>query len=196
MTDIDKRLRLLYAAVGQTIDTNLSNYPAQVARTPNSVMVYQDFRRGRSDEELELVVRTLIDNVASLFGHLRHWARHGAKGVGHIDEAFNRSLDLRIIADLWNAHKHPGESRGGYSKKRPELVEITSSAHITAKPGADATVFLPLGNKGAPSCNMPDEARIRVSAKVIDDKGNYLGDINDIASRAIKIWEEVIRRLS
>jgi hypothetical protein len=44
MSDIDKRLRLLYAAVGQTIDTNLSNYPAKVAKTPHSRFVYQDFR--------------------------------------------------------------------------------------------------------------------------------------------------------
>jgi hypothetical protein len=195
MSDIDKRLRLLYAAVGQTTDTNLANYPATLATTPHSRFVYQNFRGGRSDDELELALRTLIENIASLFGHLRHWAKSGAKGVGHVDEAFNRSLDLRIIADLWNSHKHPGECRnGGYSKKGPRLTEINSMMSLTAKGGEDATT-LRLGAGGMPVCNKPGAARVIVTATVLDDKGNPLGDINDIADRAIEVWEVLIEQL-
>ena len=195
MTDIAKRLGRLHAAVGQTIDTNLENFPATLGQSSKARFVYQDFRGGQSDEELEIILQSLIANIASLFGHLRHWARSTARGVDNVDEAFNRSLDLRIIMDLWNSDKHPGESRkGGYSKKRPKLANISSVMKMTARAGQGATVMT-LGVAGKPVCNVPGASRVVVTADVLDERGNNLGEINDMAERAIQVWEKLVDHL-
>jgi hypothetical protein len=195
MTDIYRRLGRLYAALGETIESDLTKFPATVIKTPTSCAIYQDFRGGRTDEQIENLLQSLIANIASLEGYLRQWAKKSGRGVCHVADAFNGSLDLRIIKDLWNAEKHPGvHHQGGYSRKGPKLINVNGVNQLKVGPGK-GWAAMTLGAGGVPVKHGTGTSEVLFTGDVVDEHGNNLGELHVIADRGIQVWENLIARL-
>jgi len=72
------RIARIYAAIGASEEANLNTLKANVVRTDRVNAIWQDFRRGMSDEELSNQAHTVIHNIANLSNHLlsclsRNW---------------------------------------------------------------------------------------------------------------------------
>jgi hypothetical protein len=57
-----KELGLLYASIGKTADYDLRKTPPTVHQSDRGVLIHQDFRGGRSDEEIENDLQLVIHN--------------------------------------------------------------------------------------------------------------------------------------
>jgi hypothetical protein len=185
-------LRLLYTAIAKTAEFDLSKSPPTYFRSDKAHGVFQDFRGGRSDEDLQNDIQLVIHNIGSLFDHLRAWARAGARGVDNVERTIQASRDLQIIMDLWNLKKHHGHDRkGGWSKLFPRLANYTSHLRVKAASGERAASYAitaagPMSTRGN---------HVVVTADVLDSTGARIGDFHDIAARAVEAWKQLINKL-
>jgi hypothetical protein len=133
--ELATRIRRLYAAIDAVEEKNPGTLRGTVVRTATVVRVTQDFRSGRSDEELLNLAYSVINNITNLRAHLRKWADRNGLEKKKVDTAVHNSSALQIIIDLSNRDKHPYPPRdGGLSGKSPELASIDSVLRMTTSP--------------------------------------------------------------
>jgi hypothetical protein len=189
------RLQRIHAAIGETVETDISKFPATVGKSERLILMSQDFRGGLSDERLTNLAVSLIHNVFNLRDHLVKWARaHGGRDQGGWD-FFKGSMPLKIIADLSNVEKHgyPLE-RPSWSGLDPKLGEVTRPLSLTASPGAGWFVFT-VGKGGEPTTIGKGEAKVVLRADVLDGNDNRIGDLVEIAENAVADWERLLAEL-
>jgi hypothetical protein len=180
-------LRLLYNAIGKTAEYDLSKAPSQVYRSAKGVLVYQDFRGGHSDDDLQNDIELVIHSIGSLRDHIREWAKAGSRDAGKINEAIRRSRDLQIIMDLWNLKKHHTLTRPEWSGLSPRLANFNSHLRLTTATGERHAFWTPsASSKGN---------HIVTTADVLNKDGGHIGDFHEIAGRALEAWKQLINRL-
>ena len=104
--ELARRIRRIYAALGETIETDMSQLPAYVVPTERIRGFFQDFSGGDTPDHLENTLQSLIAIVASFEYHLRRWAHHNGHDPKRVADRFRDSRPLQIIHDLWNNEKH------------------------------------------------------------------------------------------
>jgi hypothetical protein len=197
MTTIDDlilRLRRIYAAIGETIDTDISKYPATVQQNDRMTSMWQDFRGGLSHEQLLNLAFSLAYNVFILRDHLLNWASGRPGGREQVLDFFKTSMPLKIVADLCNADKHGYPPDRPWTDLVPSLGEVTRPLQITAKPGAGWFMYT-VGADGRPRTYGEGEAKVVLSADVLDKDGNRIGDLVELVEKAVTDWEKLLVEL-
>ncbi len=188
------RLRRIHAALDATVEVDLGKLEAKLIETEHGNSVYQDFSGGLSPEELENLAFSLIHNIANLHDHLRRWAaRTDARKEDDIDDAFHKSLPLKIMKDLSNVDKHGPPRNRGFSGLAPRLEGVRRSLRITAKPNKG--VEITMGPRGTPQLTGEGSAKAILTGEVVDSDGNRIGELMGLATAAITAWETVARDL-
>jgi len=194
---MDAQLRLkieqMYHALGQARHDDLSVIKPVWEVGPNFASVYVDARQGRSDAALANVLTLLITNIACLHDHFRRWCKQ--KGVQRTGECLiDRNPDVAVIYDLWNLEKHGGLGRESRSKRFPRLTEIGSwvESRTQARAGSVAGMTMSLGT-GQLRPIGDGTTEVIVTANVVDSGGKLIGDLLEIARRAVEAWEQELR---
>jgi hypothetical protein len=189
--DIDSRLRRMYAAVGATIEEDLSFLRAQ--RFANGVGF--NIRGSQSDEELANELHSAVYNVAHLRDHLRTWARANGKDAEKVRQAIRNSAPLQIIVDLSNTDKHGGSPPGGgWSGKSPRVTRISRAVRLHVGPEQRQTSVV-FSFDGSPPRVEAGSADVAIVADVVDGKGKVLGDLQLILAEAVSAWERLVKEL-
>jgi hypothetical protein len=194
VVELISRLRRIYAAIGETVDTDISKYSATVQQNDRMTFMWQDFRAGLGDEQLLNLAFSLAYNVLSLRDHLKNWAKAHCGSDQRVKDFFKESMPLKIIADLSNADKHGYPLGRFWTDLGPKLGEATRPLRMTAKPGAGWFV-LTVGADGKLKSTGEGEAKIVLSAAVLDKDGNRIGDLVEIAEQAVADWEKLLVEL-
>jgi len=192
--ELISRLRRIYAAIAEGTDTDISRLSATVQQNDRITFVWQDFREGLSDEQLRNLAFSLAYNVFSLRDHLKNWAKAHCGSDQRVKDFFKESRPLRIIADLSNADKHGYPLDRPWTDLGPKLGEVTRPLQLTAKPGA-GWFALTVGPDGRPKTIGEGEAKIVLSADVLDKDDNRIGDLVKIAEEAVADWEKLLAEL-
>ena len=187
------RLRRIYAAVGLSEETDMSKLKPKITSDGKRVHVYQDFTGDMSDEELDNIVYSLVQNTANLHDHLKKWATKNGKDKSKVDETFRTSAALRIIYDLSNNEKHGYPPRGGgESGKSPRLGKITRILQLTTASNKKSVTSMTLDPKGILKVSGSGSAKVITSAEILDKDGNVIGDLRQTALEAIEAWEHLL----
>lgn len=190
---IEFRLARIQAAIGSTREADIAKFPPRVYRSDRAFGMEHDFRGGYTDAMLAVEANKLIAEVASVYYHVSGKAsEHGGKE--RIRAVFQNSLILRIVDDLWNRDKHRGDKRdGGASKLNPRIVEYERPLQLGGGPGSSA--MLTVGRDGRPIVRTTGSgtAEVVVTGTVVNDKGEVIGDLRNILTQAIAVWEEFFR---
>ena len=189
------RLRRIHAAIAETVETDISKFPATIGKNERMIFMLQDFRGGLSEEQLVNLAFSLIHNVFNLRDHLSKWAKAHGESDQRVWDSFKGSMPLKIIADLSNAEKHGYPlGRPSWSDRDPKLGRVTRTLQLTAKPGAGWFLFT-LGKGGQPKTVGKGEAKVALTADVLDRDGNRIGDLLEIAEQAVGDWEKLLAEL-
>ena len=192
-TELSQRIHRIYSSIKAVEETNPNKLKATVITTGKCIGVFQDFRGGLNDAELSNLAHMLISNIANLRDHLRKWAVKNGKDKEKVNEAFNQSLELQIIKDLSDNDKHGYPRRnGGYSKKYPQLVNIDRIMQLKTQAKKGSTIGMTLGAGGAPKFFGDGTAKAIVTGDVVDNKNNRIGDLHEIAAKAVEAWEQLL----
>ncbi len=193
-TELSQRIHRIYSSIKAVEETDPNKLKATVITTDKCVGVFQDFRGGRNDAELSNLAHMLIYNIAHLKGYLIQWAKDNGHNKTKVNQTVGNSLDLQIIIDLSNRDKHVGRPRrdGGESKKRPQLVNINSVMHLKPQAKKDSTNGMTLGANGVPKFFGDGTAKEIITGDIVDNKNNRIGDLHEIATKAVEAWEQLL----
>ena len=159
--------------------------------------VFQDFRRGFSDEKLSNYAYSVIHNIANLCNHLRKWAAHNGEDKGMVDKVIGQSLELQIIKDLSNNDRHGYPPRnGGHSGKCPKLDKINRVMRLATKAKAGSTIGMTLGTDGIPRFFGDGNAKAVITGNVLDKDNNRIGDLYEIETKAVEALEKLLNEFN
>lgn len=193
---IRQRISRIYAAIGAIEEADPQKLKATVIQTEKIHAVFQDFRGGFSDDELSNQAHTVIHNIANLRDNLRRWAVNNGHDKNKVDMAVDNSFELQVILDLSNNDKHGYPPRdGGHSKKSPQLIEINRVMRLQTQAKKGSMVAVTLGAGGVPRFHGDGTAKAVVTGDVVDNVNGRIGDLYEIAIKAVEAWERLLADL-
>lgn len=193
---IRQRINRIYAAIGAIEESDPQKLKATVIKTEEVISVFQNFRGGYSDDELSNQAHTVVHNIANLRDNLRRWAANNGQDTSKVDTAVDNSLELQVILDLSNNDKHGYPPRnGGHSKKSPQLIEINRVMRLQTQARKSSMVAMTLGADGVPRFLGDGTAKAVVTGDVVDNNKGRIGDLYEIAIKAVEAWERLLAEL-
>ncbi len=167
--DLQDRVRRIYAALGETVEEEVSTLKPRVIVRGSSTEVFQDFRGGLTEEQIINVAHTAIHHIAHLGDHLRKWAKRHDLDPKRVDDTVASSLDLKVIIDLSNVDKHgyPPRDRG-LSGKALRLVDVDRVMRISSGPDPDSGAVVVMTPTPVPQVHGSGSVDVVVTGKVID----------------------------
>jgi hypothetical protein len=195
------RLRLdkVYRAVGATIEDDLSTFQPSVSETAipgggKVVAVFQDFRAGRTDDDLQKDIEYAVDKVAHVKDPLARWAKTNGKDASKVEEAVRRSVHLQVVIDLANAEKHGAHDRkGGHSGRLPRLTELCRVMRLSTGATPNSSAAVEITPRGlVPQLMGSGSASVVTTAKIVDNAGAEIGDLADYLEQAVAVWERLL----
>lgn len=194
--ELIRRNSRIYAAIGALQESDLSQLPGRVFQNDRVTALFQDFSGNLKQEDIENAAHTVIHNIANLQDHLRRWAHHNRKDKTKVDEAFDASLDLRIMKDLSNNDKHGYPPRdGGHSGLSPVLKDVRRVMQLRTGATPGSSVTMTFGPGGVPKVSGSGTAQAIITGEVVDKDQNLVGDLFEIQDRAVRAWEGLIENL-
>lgn len=185
--DLARRLRRIHAAVGSTLEHDLTKFRAKV--TPN--VMHLNFRGGLSQEEIENFAWSAIHNVSTFYSHLMVWAGSNDPLKARIKEVNEASKALTILRALDNKDKHP-KAKDVRAGQELDLIEVTRAAQLSAPAGGRAGFMI--GPDG--SIVRGENMKVAITGTVINKAtGERLGTLSEYIEEAVKVWEEFMREL-
>lgn len=188
---LDLRIRQLHEAMGQARTADLATVKPRTGLVGNTYYVEVDFSGGASDAELANIVSLFVANIACLKDHLKAWCKAHNEPF-HGDTLIDSNRDVGIIHDLWNRDKH-FELNRSRTRLFPEIRNIARAARLSTQARAGSFVAMTLDPRtGQPRAHGDGKVELVVSADVVDSTGARLGDLIEIAERAIAGWETAL----
>jgi len=124
---------------------------------------------------------------------LKRWAKSNDHDKAKVDATFNDSLGLKIVKDLSNNDKHGYPPRdNGYSGKCPKLININRIMEMKTQPKKGFSVIRTFRADGTPKISGNGTAKAVITGDVVDNTNNPIGDLHDIAIKAVETWEELL----
>ena len=188
------RIGRIYAAIGEAATTDLSVLKSVTRRVEGDLYeVSVSFDGGMTSDQLQNTVYSAVHNVANLRDHLKKWARQNGKRGDVVDRIVDDSLELKVIVDLSNRDKHGGPDRGGgLSGMSPDLTRFYRALVIAPQPGRrSAEVVFDFFGDGPP-VQSNDGARVVISADIVDESGNVVGDAMTFLEAGVSQWEQAL----
>ena len=185
-----ERISRIYASIDTSEEYDPNKLKATFIQTKKHVVMLQDFRGGLSDAELSNQAHTVIHNIANMRDNLRRWAAHNGQDKTKVDQTVDNCLELQIIMDLSNNEKHGYPPRhGGRSGRCPKLIEITRVMKIRTQAKKRSKIAMILGADGWPKIIGDGTAKAVLGGDVVDNNNNHIGNLYDIAQKAVGAWE-------
>jgi hypothetical protein len=194
--ELQNRIRRIYAAIGDTVEIDISKFRPQVGSSEECVFVFQDFRGGLSDEQISNIAHSAIHNLANLRDHLRRWATLSGHDPKKIDRAVQKSLELQVIIDLSNADKHGYPPRdGGRSGRAPKLSEVNRVMKLSTGTQPHSSAGLTLTPEPVARLVGSGSATVVVTGTIVDEAGCHLGDLHAFLAKGTAAWENLLAEL-
>lgn len=190
--DVRGRVRRIYAAIGETVEEDLSKFEPSVSETPTGRVILMDFSGGMSPDQMANVAHSSIANVASLRDHLKGWARRNSKDPAVVDRAVVGSFELKVLIDLWNADKHGPPRDGGLSGKTPKLTEIHRVMRLRAGPAPNSGATVTFNPNASLRVVGEASGAVVVDGLIVDGLGAAIGFLSEFTEAALKAWINVL----
>ena len=184
---IEQKLQQMGAALrGMELTDKLPTIKPQVRRIGNQDVRVFDLNQVADGATAANHVSLLLNNIACLKDHLKAWcSKNGKPFTG--EDLINNNQDVAIIHDLWNLDKHAELNRPSRSGLSPRFQSPPVAA-IVPKDSSFVLDFKMVDGR------LQSQVNLRIAAIVVDEHGNSLGSLEDIALRAVTAWEaELVR---
>lgn len=173
--EIKNRIDRIYEAIGETVEWDVSKFETTVSQDGNMISETLSFKGEVSNAAIGNRAQMAIMNVAHFKDHLAKLLKKLNKNKKEIKSAIEKSFELQVILDLSNLEKHgiSEHDKKNYSGKNPKLINLTRALRV--------------GFAYAP------EAHVAISADIVDEDGNKIGDLLVFLERALLVWEELLK---
>ena len=194
---IEDRINRIYAAVAGIREEDLTKFPPKVVDAGGVVRVWQDFRGGMTDADLQNAIHALDHNIAHMEDHLRKWAGRDEAKKAHIRSSLASCRPFLIVKDLSDNDKHGYPPRdGGLSKVAPRLVDVARFLRMTTGATKGSSVGMVLTTEGAKVFSKGGgTSEVVTTGIVLSSAGDKIGDFRDLALEAVECVEALLKDL-
>ena len=88
-------------------------------------------------------------------------------------------------------HGYPPRNKGD-SKKLPKLVDINRIMQFKPQAKKGSSVVMTLDANGVPKFLGDSTPKAIITGNVVDNKNNRIGDLHEIATKAVEAWEQLL----
>lgn len=183
------RLERIYSALEETIKTDFADIKQKTTITNSGSVHTIDFNGEYTNAQLLNFAHMAISNVAALADHIKKWLRRNNKDEEIFNKLFAVSPNIMAIKDLDNNDKHGYPPRDkGLTKKSIKLMEVRRSLKISSAPPG---VTPPTTHKNSPIKIIKGDAKVVITAQIVDEEGNHFGELHDCLISAISEYEQI-----
>jgi len=130
----------------------------------------------------------LINNIACLKDHLHAWCKkNGKPRIG--DQLIDSNRDVAIVHDLWNLDKHAELNRPSRSGLSPRFLQPPHTTLENKIATTEETLLFVISVSDGGRLQALGDTNAKITATVVDNDGNTVGDLESICLRAIAAWE-------
>jgi len=191
MEELRDRIRRIYAAIGETVERELSRFLPTVSVSDHAVFFFQDFTGGLTEAQIANAAFAAIHALAHFPDHLRRWARSNGRPAEEVEGHVASSPELAIIIDLSNRDKHGPPRDGGRSGKAPAVRNLRRAFSLSAGPEVGAVAQVVFTCSG-PVLHGSGSAAVIITGEIVASDGTSLGDLNLLLSEGLGQWEQLL----
>jgi hypothetical protein len=184
----------MHAALDEMATADLSTIKAEIVEGSGYSDTGVDFNQDADEVSLANSASLLIANIASMKDHLKVWCKRKAIAF-HGEGVINSNHAVSLIHDLWNIDKHAELNKLPRSGYRPKLQGLRKSLVISSGTSAGGGAFFsmnPRTGKITTRTSSGGSVQLAITAQVVDENGNVLGDFVDICTQAVAEWEKAL----
>jgi hypothetical protein len=193
--ELQNRIRRIYAAIGDTVEYDVSKFQPQTGGSGSAVFIVQDFRGGLSGEQISNIAHSAIHNVASLEHHLQRWLGRTGRSLNVVKEAVEKSFELQVVIDLWNVDKHGYPPRNNRSGRAPKLREVKRVMQMSSGPQPNSGASIWLSPTPGVQFIGSGSAAVIITGTIVDKKGLVLGSLDKFLGSAVAAWERLLQEV-
>ena len=194
LDELKTRLEDMHAAIGDLKDVDLSRAKANFAQIGDWVEWATEMPK--SNPDLRNRVAVVINNIASLKDGFKKWCKLN-RNPFDAEEFLTSNRAAALVHDLWNSGKHFGLDRKPRSGITPKIVDLCEAVQIYTGAEAGDAVRMTYDNDGNVIIQTTGSggggAVMIVTATIVDENGNVLGELNDILTAAVDAWMSAFR---
>ncbi len=193
---LQQRLDRLYRLVGAAREKDLGKFPARVIATEERIGIEQDFCGGMTEDQIADAIYLMLDAIVHLKDHVKNRLVEKGDDPKAMLNAAKRCDDLRICRMLVNQAKH-GIPTDCDPSDALSLSEVSRPLRMTVGGKHGKTSVMRLVNRdGVPGADVRGgHAEVIFSTKVVDGNDKALGNVHDIALRAVNFWYSQLQDL-
>lgn len=196
-SEFDLRLRQMYRALEvMSAGDPLSVVPVW-SEDSTGYSVSIDPNADVTDAELMTYAESLVSNIARLKDHLKVWcAQRSIQPAMTGDHLINSNLNVALVHDMWNIHKHGQLNSAPRSGHHPKIANLRKCFQLSSGEEGNSMVafFLnPMTGNMEVFQQGGGAAALIVDGEVVDENGVSLGSLLDICQDAVQQWENLLR---
>jgi hypothetical protein len=184
----------MHAALEDMATTDLSAITPESGEANGYFYTSVDFNQDADEVALANSASLLIANIASMKDHLKVWCKRKAIAF-HGESVISNNLAVALVHDLWNIDKHAELDRPPRSGHWPKLQGLRKSLRISSGTSAGGGAFFsmdPRTGKITTGTSNGGSVQLAITAQVVAENGNVLGDFSDICTQAVAEWGKVL----
>ena len=198
--EIKNRLARVYAAFGDKTNLKPEDFEPEVQSSEDGFTLTQDFRGGRSQEDLDGDAASIINEIMGIRDRAKKWLRNSGGDDSKVDTFIKSDQAVSLVHDLANTDKH-GELDGPpFSGHKPNLVKVDRFA--TLKYDRSTGTYAKSGQIiGAPfdfqtgeisGSGTSSDMEVVLGSDIHDENGNKIGELQKVLPDAIYKWEQFL----
>lgn len=191
--EILRRLNRIKLALGDRSRRPMSEAHPLVINTARFRGVFQDFSGGKSTEQLEIDASTIIGEFMGLRDRVKDWLKVRRRSAETVGNFMKSHKSVSLLHDLGNADKHGQLTRRTFSGVTPSLRNVHRAGKFTTLPKKGPMVGMTMGFDGSHQMLGDRSAAVVLMAEVVDEKGNKVGELDELFDDALPRWEQFLQ---
>jgi hypothetical protein len=187
---LNRKIRQMHAALEGLRSDDISSIQPKITMVDGCLYTEVDFNQHSDEIALANATSLLIANIASIKDHLKAWCRNQGEPF-HGDKLIDSNKAVALIHDLWNIDKHAElklPTRSGYKPRLKNIQTVLSISTGTAAGGGAFWSMDPITGKVTTGTSGGGKVQLTLSAQIIDEAGNVLGDFVQTCTDAADAW--------
>jgi hypothetical protein len=183
VNDIKAKLARLHSALDSRIDPDYERH-TKIEELDKGVRV--TIPGIDSLPKLENVVRSIIDNLATLKDAFKNKLKKRGENKPLVKNLIDSSIFLRVLIDLDNAYKHGYPTESNLSKMNPLIKNVRQTLRLEWNEGQFP--FAMIGTKGETEIMNSASSSVVVLADIYNENGDFFIDLDNLIEICYNQW--------
>jgi hypothetical protein len=183
VNDINAKLARLHSALDSRKDPDYERH-AKVEQVEEGVRL--TLPGIDSLPKLENVVRSIIDNLATLKDAFKNKLKKRGEEKPIVKDFINSSIYLKVLIDLDNAYKHGYPTESNLSKMNPVIKNVRQTLRLEWNEGQFPIGMI--GTKGEMEIMDAASSAVVVLADIYDENDNFFLSLDFLIEICYELW--------